>query len=175
MSNAWDVGNALGTLATAVIASMVFVEARSIRQMEWLSRSMQMWQNFNQMMMDGARAARWRRLLAGDLPAEEFRAEDHYVLFTYVNILFAEYEFARRKLIKRDYALESVADNVRQLGPSSELIVPLLRMTGYDNEFVDLIEEVAERGDAGARRWITTRRSRLPWRRPVQRERTGRS
>jgi hypothetical protein len=116
----------------------------------------------------GRRAARWRRLLAGDLPPEEFKAADHYVLFTYVNIIFAEYQFARRKLLNRDYALESVADNVRQLVPSAGFIVPLLRFTGYDNEFVGLVEEVAAHGEAGAQRWIRTRRYRLPWRRGSQ-------
>lgn len=124
-----------------------------------------MWQGFNQMMLDGERAARWRRLLAGDLPQADFRPEDHYVLFTYVNIIFAEYQYARRRLIQRDYALQSVVDNVTQLGLSSEFIVPLLRMTGYDDDFVDLIEAVAEQGDPAGRAWFTGRRGRLPWRR----------
>jgi len=164
VSDVWTIGNAVASTATAVIAGFVFLEARSIRTMEWLSRSVQMWQSFNQMLLDDERATRWRRLLIGDLPTEEIRASDHYVLFTYMNIIFTEYQFARRKLLNRDYALESVADNVKQLVPSAGFIVPLLRFTGYDNEFVDLIEAVAE-GDAGARQWIRSRRPLWPWRR----------
>ncbi len=168
MSDLWNVGDALGSVLTAVIAAFVYAEARSIRTMEWLSRSMQNWQNFNQILLDPDRAARWRKLLAGDLPADQFRPEDHYVLFTYVNILYAEYEYARKKLIRREYALEGLTDNLKQLVPSGDLIIPLLRFTGYDNDFVDLIEVVAERGEAGARAYILTRESRLPWRRPVR-------
>jgi len=33
--------------------------------------------------------AGWRRLLDGSLPPSEIKAADHYVLFTYVNIMFA--------------------------------------------------------------------------------------
>jgi len=72
-----------------VVAVLVFFEARSIRSMEWLSRSVQMWQSFNQMLLDEDRARRWRRLLDGSLPPSEIKAADHYVLFTYVNIMFA--------------------------------------------------------------------------------------
>jgi hypothetical protein len=160
----WEIANALGTGATALVALLVFFEARSIRTMDWLSRSVGMWQSFNQMLLDEERASRWRRLLDGTLPVGEIRASDHYVLFTYVNILFSEYEFARRKLLNREYALESVADNVRQLAPSAAFIVPLLRFTGFDNDFVDLIEDVARRGDDGARHWLSRRRR--SWRRP---------
>jgi hypothetical protein len=162
--SSWEVANVVATATTAVLALLVYLEARSIRQMEWLSRSVQMWQAFNQTLLDEERASRWRKLLAGRIPAEEIRAADHYVLFSYVNIIFAEYQFARRKLINRDYALESVADNVKQLVPSSGFVVPLLRFTGYDNEFVDLVQQVAERGDEGASEWIRTRRYRWPWR-----------
>jgi hypothetical protein len=69
--------------------------------MEWLSRSVQMWQSFNQMLLDEDRALRWRRLLDGSPPPSEIKAADHYVLFAYVNIIFAEYQFAGRKLINR--------------------------------------------------------------------------
>jgi hypothetical protein len=161
----WDVANALASAATALVAIFVFLEARSIRTMEWLSRSVQMWQAFNQMLLDDERARRWRGLLDGSLPAGEIGAADHYVLFSYVNIIFAEYQFARRKLINRDYALESVADNVKQLVPNGQFIIPLLRFTGYDNEFVDLIEKVATGGDAAAAEWIRSRRYRWPWQR----------
>jgi len=165
VTSLWDVGNALASAATALVAVFVFLEARSIRTMEWLSRSVQMWQSFNQMLLDDQRAARWRKLLDGSLPPSEVRAADHYVLFSYVNIIFAEYQFARRKLINRDYALESVADNVKQLVPNGDFIIPLLRFTGYDNEFVDLIEKVASGGDHAAAEWIQARRYQWPWQR----------
>jgi hypothetical protein len=108
----WQIADVVASASTGVVAVLVFFEARSIRTMEWLSRSVQMWQSFNQMLLDEDRARRWRRLLDGSLPPSEIKAADHYVLFAYVNIIFAEYQFARRKLINRDYALESVADNV---------------------------------------------------------------
>jgi hypothetical protein len=161
----WEVADVAASGGAVLVAVLVFREARSIRTMEWLSRSIQMWQSFNQMLLDEERAVRWRRLLDGSLPAAEIKMADHYVLFTYVNIIFAEYQFARQKLINRDYALESVADNLKQLVPNGGFIIPLLRFTGYDNEFVDLIERVAAGGDAGAREWIRTRRHRWPWQR----------
>ena len=164
MSGLWSVGDAAASIVTALIAGFVFMEARSIRTTEWLTRSVSMWQSFNQMLMEEDRAARWRRLLTGELPARDVTAADHYVLFSYVNIIYVEYRMARRRLLNRDYALESVADNVKQLAPSSEFIVPLLRFTGYDNEFVDLIEAVANCGDAGAQKWIRRRRPLWPWR-----------
>jgi hypothetical protein len=136
----WETITGVASVATAIIAVLVFVEARRIRHTEWLTRSVQMWQDFNGVLLTDGRADRWRSLLAGDVEQQDFRPSDHYLLYTYLNIIYSEYTYAKSGLLRRGYASESLQDNLRQVATIGEYIVPWLRDTGYDNELVDQLE-----------------------------------
>ena len=144
MTVSWDLLNSAATIATAVIAALVFVEARRIRQTEWLTRSVQMWQDFNEMLLTHDRADRWRAFLRGEVSEADFRPEDHYVLYSYLNIIYSEYRYVKRGLLDRGYAMESLRDNVRQVAEAGPYVIRFLRDTGYDNELVDIIEAVSD-------------------------------
>jgi hypothetical protein len=139
----WNAVGAVTSGLTLGTALMVFVEARRIRHVEWLSRTVQMWQGFNQLLLDDSTAARWRDFLDGKIPEAKIVPRDHYVLFSYINVIYLESRISSSRLLDRKYAQESLGDNVRQLAPMRNYIVPLLRSTGYDDRFVELIERAA--------------------------------
>lgn len=143
MDSTWDVINAAAAVTTTLIALLVYAEARRIRHTEWLTRSVQMWQGFNELLLTNDRAARWRAFLRGEIAEADFQPADHYVLYAYLNVIYSEYRYAKRGLLDRQYALEGLRDNVRQVATAGSYVIPKLRETGYDNEFIDLIEAVA--------------------------------
>lgn len=138
-----DVDTAIGVV-TGVIAVLVFLEARRIQDTEWLTRSVQLWQGFNQILLTDDRAARWRSFLRGEVTEADFGPDDHYVLYSYLNIIYTEYRYAKRGLLDRGYAMQSLQDNLRQVAKAGPYVIPVLRDTGYDNELVDIIEAVSE-------------------------------
>ena len=143
----WETITGVAGVATAIIAVPVFVEARRIRHTEWLTRSVQMWQDFNGVLLTDNRADRWRSLLAGEVEKQDFRPSDHYLLYTYLNIIYSEYTYAKSGLLRRGYAIESLQDNLKQVATIGEYIVPWLRDTGYDNELVDQLEALRSGGN----------------------------
>jgi hypothetical protein len=152
----WDAITGAASVGTAIVAVLVFVEARRIRHTEWLTRSVQMWQDFNSVLLAENRAERWRSLLAGEVDEQDFRPSDH-LLYTYLNIIYSEYTYAKSGLLRRGYAQESLQDNLKQVATICLYIVPWLRFTGYDNELVEHLE--ALRSGAGVR--IPSRIDRL--------------
>jgi hypothetical protein len=152
-----DVIAAAASVGTAIVAVLVWFEARRIRHTEWLARSVQMWQDFNGVLLAENRAERWRSLLAGDVAEDDFQPSDHYLLYTYLNILYSEYTYAKTGLLKHGYATESLQDNLRQVAAVGPYVVPWLRFTGFDNELVDQIEKLM----AGGRVTIPGRIDRL--------------
>src|SRR4051794_1789341 len=118
---------AISSAGTLIIALLVFLEARAIRHTAWLSRSVALWQNFNQLLMDENRASRWAGLLDGTIPEAEISRSDKHVLFSYVNIIYLEYRYATAGLIDDHYAQSSINGNLQQLRPRRAYIAPLLR------------------------------------------------
>ena len=137
----WEMVAAVATVVTAVIAALVWVEARKIRRSDWLSRSVEMWQAFNGRMLQGDLALRWHRFLDGSLPNDEVTATDLHVLYSYVNIIFSEYTLAKARLIDPIYARQSVEGNIKQLADNRSFIARVLLRTGYDERFVFLIRD----------------------------------
>ena len=144
MTVPWDVVGAVTGVVTAIIALLVYLEARRIRHSEWLTRSVQMWQGFNEILLTDGRAARWRSFLRGEVAESDFQPADHYVLYSYLNIIYTEYRYTKGGLLDTGYAMESLRDNLRQVAAAGPYIVRALRDTGYDNELVDLIEAISE-------------------------------
>jgi hypothetical protein len=140
----WASINGVATIATAVIATLVYLEARRIRHTEWLTRSVQLWQGFNAMLLDRNRAERWRSFLRGEVPEAEFRPDDHYVLYSYLNIIYSEYRYLRHGLLDRRYAVESLRDNLNQVAAAGPYVIRFLRDTGYDNDLVDMLQAVVD-------------------------------
>ena len=139
----WDAITGAASVGTALVAVLVFIEARRIRHTEWLTRSVQMWQDFNGVLLTDNRAERWRALLAGEVREQDFRPSDHYLLYTYLNILYSEYTYAKSGLLNRGYANESLRDNLRQVANIGDYVIAWLRDTGYDNELVDQLEAIS--------------------------------
>lgn len=157
----WESITGAASVGTAVVAVLVFVEARRIRHTEWLTRSVQMWQDFNSVLLTDNRAERWRSMLAGEVKEREFRPSDHYLLYTYLNIIYSEYTYAKGGLLRRGYAMESLQDNLRQVAAIGPYIVPWLRITGYDNELVDQLEALRSGRDLRIPSRIDRLRARL--------------
>lgn len=161
----WESITGAASVGTAIIAVLVFVEARRIRHTEWLTRSVQMWQDFNSVLLTDHRAERWRSLLAGEVEEQDFAPSDHYLLYTYLNIIYSEYTYAKSGLLGRGYATESLQDNLKQVATIGPYVVPWLRFTGYDNELVDQLEALRSGGTVRIPGRIHRLRSRLGLRR----------
>ena len=161
----WEAITGAASVGTAIVAVLVFVEARRIRHTEWLTRSVQMWQDFNSVLLTDNRAERWRSLLAGKVEERDFQPSDHYLLYTYLNIIYSEYTYAKSGLLRRGYAAESLQDNLKQVATIGPYVVPWLRFTGYDNELVDQLEALQTGGSVRIPSRVDRLRARLGSRR----------
>ena len=139
-TNALDWIAAAGSLATAGLAVIVWVEARRIRSTEWLTRSVAMWQAFNEMLLANGLTNAWQKLLT-DGPTDSIEGSERQVLYSYINIIYTEYQMAEGNLINRRYATTSIRENIKQLAPWKTEICPLLEYTGYEPQFVKLISD----------------------------------
>jgi hypothetical protein len=55
----WSALQGVGTLATALIAYFVYLEARSIRRIEWAFHAVGKWQEFNRFLVEVSASDRW--------------------------------------------------------------------------------------------------------------------
>jgi hypothetical protein len=134
----------MSSVLTALLALLVFLEARSIQQTEWLTKSTAMWQDFNALLVSQpCRADSWREFLGGQRDLKDCTPSDLYIVFTYVNIIFAEWTYWRQRLLDDEYSSASLCRNMAQLSPGGEALFTLLESTGYEPAFVNVLRNPA--------------------------------
>ena len=139
---AGTVASAVLSLATTVVAVMVYLEARSIRKVEWFSKTSENWQGFNKLVLDAGYTGRWWEILNGKVGWAELDQKDRMVIYSFLNVLVFEFNAQRRQLLDRTYAQKSVMNNVLCLHALWPDLCAHLRTDGWPDDFLDLADDI---------------------------------
>jgi hypothetical protein len=140
----WTAISAIAEICTAIVAVFVLREAQRIRRVEWLAKSHEMWQVFNNAVITHGYSDRIEELRSANSPLSRIDSRDRYFIFMYMNVLHVEFEALRRRLIDEDYGVETMVDSFLWFkGIKSEVAV-FMRDGGYDDGFTDMFERVCE-------------------------------
>ena len=121
---------------TTLIAVLVFLEARRIRKVDWLTKSILNWQNFNRMLLDTKYSERWSEIISGDVAWNDLTQSDKMCIYTFLNILVFEYKAKRSGLLARKYVNKSVGDNIRYFSGFWTDLKIHLSQDGWPEDFV---------------------------------------
>jgi hypothetical protein len=108
----WNFVRLTAPIATALLALLVFVEARGLRKLESLSKSIGNWQDFNKLVMDETVAARWAAIRHGRVVWADMTQKDLNLIYSFLNVLVFEYKAARYGALWRRYVDKSFRDNI---------------------------------------------------------------
>ena len=132
----------LASLVTAGLALKIYLEARRLRKIEWLSKTVGNWQDFNRALLEGDRAARWGAIKDGRVAWEAITQFDKQLIYMFLNILWFENRAWRQGLLDRTYAEKSVSDNIHYLQWIWPPLLAHLRHDGWQTEFLDDLDAV---------------------------------
>ncbi len=131
-----EAGSWLAGIVSGLFTALIFVEARSIRQVEWFSKTSANWQDFNRLIGDRGAAERWGDLKAGRVAWREVAQADLFLIYAFLNVLVFEYHARRRGLLNRRYATKSILDNILYFDAIWDDLEPHLRNDGWPVEFL---------------------------------------
>lgn len=127
----------LATIVAGLFTALIFLEARSIRQVEWFSKTSANWQDFNRLIGDRGAAERWGDMKAGRVAWREITQADLFLIYAFLNVLVFEYHARRRGLLSRRYATKSILDNLVYFDAIWDDLEPHLRTDGWPLDFID--------------------------------------
>ncbi|HTK36717.1 MAG TPA: hypothetical protein VL358_15715 [Caulobacteraceae bacterium] len=142
----WDFTRKSAPIVTALIALLIYLEAKRLRQIEWLAKSITNWQDFNKLLMDQAVATRWAAIREGQVAWSQIDQRDRQIIYAFLNVLVFEFKAARTGVLSRSYADTSVSENIlyfHSLWP--DLYDHLLR-DGWPTDFVLFADKAIARG-----------------------------
>lgn len=162
-----DDWQALGSVATAFLAGLVFLEARRIRRTEWMTRLNQLWNDFNRVVADSASTTRIADILNGISVAPPVTSREAFILFQFLNVVSTEYLTMRASLLVGNYAIESFMDTASVVRANPWLL-DLVRERGWEPSFIRVLGILAAPGDKESLRkrirreiWATSLPARL--------------
>ncbi|MEW6598041.1 MAG: hypothetical protein AB1429_11165 [Pseudomonadota bacterium] len=139
---------AVMSAATAGIALLVFVEARSIRKIEWFSKSLDNWQAFNRLLIDADYADRWALIADGAVDWEDITRNDMSFIYSFLNILIFEFNAQRRGVLERWYATDSIFANILYFKHIWPELYAHLRRDGWPKLFLKHADAAIRRDGA---------------------------
>jgi hypothetical protein len=132
-----EAGSWIAGIASGLFTALIFLEARSIRQVEWFSKTSANWQDFNRLIGDRDAAERWGDLKSGRVAWADVTQADLFLIYAFLNVLVFEYHARRRGLLNRRYATKSILDNVLYFNAVWDDLEPHLRTDGWPLDFID--------------------------------------
>jgi hypothetical protein len=132
-----EAGSWLAAIVGGLFTALIFLEARSIRQVEWFSKTSANWQDFNRLIGDRGAAERWGDLKAGRVVWQDVTQSDLFLIYAFLNVLVFEFHAGRRGLLNRRYATKSILDNVLYFNALWDDLEPHLRTDGWPLDFID--------------------------------------
>jgi hypothetical protein len=160
-SEFWNVITALASMATAIIAAFVIIEARAIRQTEWLLRQNQAWNDLCHVVTQKDDQSSIPALLLGESVASPLQPRDAFLLMSYFNVVSSEYNAYRARAIKRRYVIHSFGMTARIVAANKAWIFQFLEENGYDLDFRRAVAIVTVIGDDLEKRDYSLRRELL--------------
>jgi hypothetical protein len=132
-----EAGSWVAGIVGGLFTALIFLEARSIRQVEWFSKTSANWQDFNRLIGDRGAADRWGDLKAGRVTWGEVTQADLFLIYAFLNVLVFEYHARRRGLLNRRYATKSILDNMLYFNAIWDDLEQHLRTDGWPLDFID--------------------------------------
>lgn len=132
-------GNLLAAVATALLAGVVYLVTRSLARAETTRDINNMWQSFNQTMLESDNAARFRQYFEqgkGDLESD-YKLQ--YLVFMLLNNLHAEFVNGRRRFIARRHFASTMTAHCRFMSTRKTELLSLMEANGFDPEFAEFL------------------------------------
>jgi len=143
------------TVATFVVASLVFFEAKRIRKVEGIFRQNQAWNEFGNAIAQFHQGTRIDAILRGKdkasesaLPetADELTLVETFLLMSMFNVVSSEYSAACAKAIDDKYVIHSMRMTQGILKRNRAWIFDFLKENGYEFSFIQCLGIVERAG-----------------------------
>ena len=138
---------ALASIATFVVALLVFWEARSFRRSEGIFRQNTAWNDFGNAVAELHEGSRIGDLLMGKAVAGNLNPREAFLLMSFFNVVSSEYNAFRAKAIDREYVIHSLTMTSRVVRSNRDWIFSFLRDYGYEESFRRVVAIVALTSD----------------------------
>lgn len=136
ISTSASVISAVVSSCTAVLAFLVFREARHIRQLEWINTTNSVWNDFNRMILEGENHKQWIEFLQEDGNSEyeafKFTYRINWILYTYLNVLVSSTHAMQLKPSRIVFFREILAAEFRILWHRRAYVSEFMDTCGYD-------------------------------------------
>ncbi|NOT08905.1 MAG: hypothetical protein HOP28_11955 [Gemmatimonadales bacterium] len=143
--------NLAASVATALLAAVVYLVTRSLARAETTREINSMWQHFNQTMLQDDNAARFRGYFEkgeGDL-SSDYRLQ--YLVFMLLNNLHAEFVNGRRRFIGRRHFASTMSAHCQFMSARKSELLALMEANGFDPDFGEFIATGIRRKKAANR------------------------
>jgi hypothetical protein len=135
----WNAIQSLGTLIAALIAWLVFLEARAIKKLQWESQAADKWQDFNRLLIETSLSDRWEAIRSGG-PVDKLGATDKRLMLMYFNIQMIEYHLIKEGIVPSS-ALPTMQSELAAFRTHREYVDGVLADGGYDPDYVRFVSE----------------------------------
>jgi hypothetical protein len=136
--------SACAAVVTALLALLIYFEAKRLQKVDGLSRSIGNWQDFNRLMMQKDLADRWQAIHTGQVPWAEITQQDKALIYSYLNIMVYEYQAAHSGALDKLYAQKSVGDNILYFQYIWPELLEHLKTDGWPEGFVEAADCVVK-------------------------------
>lgn len=134
----WDAVEAITAIITTLFAGLVYLEARSIRRVQWVSHAASQWQDFNRFLIESNKADRWNSIISGQLEGGPLGTIDKRLFWMYFNIQSVEYYLIHHG-ITSPHPLQAMKEELRGLLPHKEFAINTLKAGGYDPKYREFV------------------------------------
>ena len=131
-----EAGSWVAGIVGGIFTALIFIEARSIRQVEWFSKTSTNWQDFGRLVLECNAADRWGELRHGRVAWSDIAQRDLMLIYAFLNVLVFEYSASRKGLLNRRYATKSIFDNLLYFNAIWDDLERHLRADGWPLDFL---------------------------------------
>lgn len=135
----WSAIEAVAGAATTVIAWLVYLEARSIKQLQWLSQAADKWQEFNRLLIETKQSDRWETLRSGREISPPLTPTDKRLMLMYFNIQMVEYHLIQKNIVPHS-ALTTMKAELTGFKAHANFVTRVLDEGGYDPDYVAFVK-----------------------------------
>jgi hypothetical protein len=130
---------AAGSITTALLAIVIFIQVRKIRQIEWLSKANESWNQFNNFLVTSSSAPLFESFVAGERAPAHDISKVRTIVFSYLNIIYSVATARKYGLVLPEFADAMLNTHYGILRNQKDFVRPLLVGRGYAKFFEDEI------------------------------------
>jgi hypothetical protein len=135
---------AIGAVATAAFALLVFLETRHIRRTDWLIRQNAAWNDFDRAVLEYGGGTRFIEFMRGGVmfPPHDFKEE--YLLLILFNTMSNEYNALRSNVLASNYVVSSFMNYAGAFYRNREWLLPMLEAHGFESGYINMLSELMQ-------------------------------